>query len=75
MQKLSDIYGYGTPSNRFVRPQSQRTEAYDDPIEHEEALDQLDPFRHEKEAMGEAMGDESEYEKPTKEYNTKPWIQ
>ena len=21
--KLSDIYGYGTPSNRFVRPKSQ----------------------------------------------------
>ncbi len=67
MRKLSDIYGYGTPSNRFVRPQSQRTENYDDPIEREEALDQINPFRHEQEAeeqaMAEAMGDESEYEK------------
>lgn len=56
--KLSDIYGYGTPSNRFVRPQSQRTENYDDPIDE----------RHEQEAeeraMAQAMGDESEYEKP-----------
>jgi len=40
MRKLSDIYGYGTPSNRFVRPQSQRTENYNDPIECEEELEQ-----------------------------------
>lgn len=66
MQKLSDIYGYGTPSNRFVRPQSQRTEDCEDPIEQEEALDQIDPFRHEQEAeeqaMAKAMGDASEWE-------------
>ena len=43
MRKLSDIYGYGTPSNRFVRPQSQRTENYGDPIEQEEALAPLAP--------------------------------
>ena len=78
MRKLSDIYGYGTPSNRYVRPQSQRTENYGDPIEREEALDQVDPFRHELEAeksMAKAILYESEYEQPTEEYNSKPWRQ
>ena len=58
--KLSDIYGYGTPSNRFVRPQSQRTENYGDNESiwelSEEEMDDMER------SMSEAMGDESEYE-------------
>ena len=56
MRKRSDIYGYGTPSNRFVRPQSQRTENYDDSIDqcHEQEADE--------QAMAQAMWSEHKYE-------------
>lgn len=67
--KLSNIYGYGTPSDRFVRPQSQKTEIYDEQVNDEFRLEILQQDCEEIQLMIDHAGSPKEREQLQKTYD------